>query len=228
VELLLLLIMPADSVVVDAEKRGDESDERNDKGSDEENDYYDDYDDYVYGDQIEMKTLLSHLHLSQDSQSSEMKRRTNIHFHHLRSRFQPSRLLYIDTLLSPRSTFLALLVMLVLYISILLRYIYLRYVNQPSDIVAYLMIHILAQMGFEMWSKMSFLYQHGDKVLAYQRLQVCFGWKSIFLFFALGLVCLITVLGTIHDYHNAYTNRLLNFFFLYISCLSCSELFYYI
>ena len=147
----------------------------------------------------------------------------NLHFHHLISRLQPSKLLYYDSLLSPTATRVVIMITVVIYSGIVLRYMYLRFINQPSDIVAYLMIHILLQMGIEMYCKISFMFLHGDKVLGYQRLQICFGWKSIFLFVALAMVCFITVHGTIEDFQNQYTSRSLEMmiiwrFFLAFFC----------
>lgn len=190
------------------------------------NNYMDSDDDIDDDVDIEMNTLLPEdscrsRHKNRPYKGSENHR--NIHFHHLVSRLQPSKLLFFDKLLSPYATRLVVLVLLMQYICVVLRYIYLRMINQPSDIVAYLMIHILLQMGMEMYCKISFMYLHGDKVLTYQRLQVCFGWKSIFLFVALAFVCLITVHGTMEDFQDQYTTRSLEMmvmwrFFLAFYC----------
>lgn len=183
----------------------------NGRNEDEEEGENMEYDEYMYddkNDQIELKTLLSHHTPSQDVEATgTLKVQRNVHFHHLKSRIQPSKLLYLDVLLSPRSTNAVILLMIILYLGIVLRYVYLRYINQPSDIVAYLMINILLQAGVELLSKISFMWWHGDKVLAYRRLQISFGWKSIGLFFALASVCFITIHGTIHDFHYKYSSR---------------------
>mmetsp|Transcript_23527 Transcript_23527/g.39955 ORF Transcript_23527/g.39955 Transcript_23527/m.39955 type:complete len:388 (+) Transcript_23527:135-1298(+) len=171
---------------------------------------------------LEMATLLGSEKASLQSDHT-IKLRT-IHFHHLVSRLQPSKLLYFDTILSPISTRVVITIVFILYIGIVFRYVYLRVIDQPSDIVAYLMIHILLQMGMELYSKVSFMFMHGDKVLNYQRLQISFGWKSMFLFVTLVLVCVITVHGTIVDFNNQYTSRSLEMmilwrFFLAFFCL---------
>ena len=161
-------------------------------------------------DQLEMTTLLPHSPHQQQQQNEEGEmthkyNHRNMNFPHLISRMQPSKLLYYDQLLSSSTTVIVIICMIVVYIGIIARYIYLRYVNQPSDIVAFLMIHILLQLGIEMYSKLSFLYFHGKKVLTYQRLQISFGWQSIFILISLLIVCLVTVNGTMNDFKNAYT-----------------------
>jgi hypothetical protein len=183
-------------------------------------------------DHIEMESLLSrHASYTKEAtlnrlSSHDVDMETGSHrlsFPHLLSRLQPSKLLYFDVLLSPSASYIVILVIIALYALIVLRYMYLRYVNQPSDIVAYLMIHILLQLGVEMYSKISFMYLRGEDVLSYQRLQVTFGWKSVCLLVALGFICIMTVWGTIHDFPDQYTSDALDImivwrFFLALFC----------
>ena len=66
------------------------------------------------------------------------------------------------------------------------------------------MINILAQMAFELFSKMYLVYGGDTSTIFYKQIQIAFGWKSIYLLLTLVLSCILTINGTVSDFPHTY------------------------
>jgi hypothetical protein len=66
------------------------------------------------------------------------------------------------------------------------RFIYLRVIDSGrNDLVSLLMINILAQMGVELFSKVYLIYGDKSCTIFYNKMNLVFGWKTIYLFIVL-------------------------------------------
>lgn len=127
-----------------------------------------------------------------------------VQYQHLKERLEPSSLLFYAKTLSQTATNGYMSMLGYFFFLINFRFIYLRVVNRPNDLVSLLMINILAQMGVEFLSTLCLIYGGDQRNIFYKRFQLVFGWKSVCLLVTLVLSCVLTVIGTVSDFPQAY------------------------
>jgi hypothetical protein len=123
-----------------------------------------------------------------------------VQYRHLKERIEPSSLLFYVKNLSQNATSGYMSMMGYLFFLLNFRYVYLRIINSPNDLVSLLMINILAQMGMEFFSKLYLVYGGDSSTLFFKQTQLVFGWKSVYLLTILVLSCVLTVKGTVSDF----------------------------
>jgi hypothetical protein len=128
----------------------------------------------------------------------------SLQYHHLKERLEPSSGLFHEQLMSRTTTCGYLLLMGYFFFLLIFRFIYLRIINSHNDVVTLLMVNILAQMGVELCSKVYLVYGDETATLFYKQCQFVVGWKSIYLFVALALSCVLTIKGTVSDFPHKY------------------------
>ena len=142
--------------------------------------------------------------LHNDRDECPNKEYHEIKYEHLKERFFPSHFVFLSKVLSPSATSAYMCTMGYFFFLLVFRFIYMRIINFPNDIVSLLMINILAQMGVELFSKLYIVYGGEAVTVFYKQTQLVFGWKSVCLIITLTFCCAITIKGTISDFPLTY------------------------
>mmetsp|Transcript_20844 Transcript_20844/g.29979 ORF Transcript_20844/g.29979 Transcript_20844/m.29979 type:complete len:400 (-) Transcript_20844:160-1359(-) len=145
-------------------------------------------------------------HTDDDVSSQGIDNEERFRYYHLRSKLEPSLEQWCHILLSYKATMWCLIGISLAYISLLIRYAYLRVVNSPTNVVAYLMCHIMAQFFAEILCKFAVVY-YDKRVLHYRRMYFNLGSKTAFIFVILFLNCVATILGSVDDNHPSSFSR---------------------